>query len=180
MIPPEPRLVLLLRLVDRVPVPPLPPPDPPRRGRPRRYSDRLFLKALGVMIVRRLHRPNELLGVLAEPTPEMQQVRALLSEHGSFPARRTWERRLRRLPETLPAQIGCLGCCLVEQLRPWAGCGRAVAIDSTVLRARGGEWHRKHRAAGLVPHSSIDTEAGWTRSGWHGWIYGWKLHLVSP
>jgi hypothetical protein len=23
-----------------------------------------------------------------------------------------------------------------------------------------------------------DTEAGWTKSGWHGWVYGWKLHLA--
>jgi hypothetical protein len=30
-----------------------------------------------------------------------------------------------------------------------------------------------------VPHSSIDTEAGWTKSGWHGWVYGWKLHLAT-
>jgi transposase len=29
-----------------------------------------------------------------------------------------------------------------------------------------------------VPHTSIDTEAGWTYSGWHGWVYGWKLHLA--
>jgi hypothetical protein len=29
-----------------------------------------------------------------------------------------------------------------------------------------------------VPHTSIDTEAHWTKSGWHGWVYGWKLHLV--
>ena len=33
--------------------------------------------------------------------------------------------------------------------------------------------------AGLVPHTSIDTEAGWTKSDWHGWVYGWKLHLVT-
>ena len=30
----------------------------------------------------------------------------------------------------------------------------------------------------MVPHSSIDTEAGWTKPGWHGWVYGWKLHLA--
>ena len=29
-----------------------------------------------------------------------------------------------------------------------------------------------------MPHSSIDTEAGWSKSGWHGWWYGWKLHLA--
>jgi len=57
--------------------------------------------------------------------------------------------------------------------------GRAVAIDSTVLRARGGFWHKRERDAGVVPHTSIDTEAHWTKSGWHGWVYGWKLHLVA-
>jgi hypothetical protein len=30
-----------------------------------------------------------------------------------------------------------------------------------------------------VPHTSIDTEAHWTKSGWHGWVYGWKLHLAT-
>ena len=29
-----------------------------------------------------------------------------------------------------------------------------------------------------MPHSSIDTEAGWTRRSRHGWVHGWKLYLV--
>lgn len=29
-----------------------------------------------------------------------------------------------------------------------------------------------------MPHTSIDTEAAWEIAGWHGWWYGWKLHLV--
>jgi hypothetical protein len=53
-----------------------------------------------------------------------------------------------------------------------------AAIDSTVLIARGGVWHKKDRDANKVPHTSIDTEAHWTKSGWHGWVYGWKLHLI--
>jgi hypothetical protein len=64
-------------------------------------------------------------------------------------------------------------------LKPWARSGRAVAIDSTVLKAKGGEWHKNDQRVGVVPHSSIDTEAGWTKSGWHGWVYGWKLHLAT-
>jgi hypothetical protein len=175
MLAPGSRLVTLLRLVEQIPTPS---PAPRRRGRPPTYSDRLFLKALVIMIVRHLHRPGELLAVLDEPTAEMLQVRPLLREHGRFPSRRTWERRLDRVPASLPAQIACLGHCLVGVLQPWATRGRAVAIDSTVLHARGGVWHAKHRAAGIVPHTSIDTTAGWTKSGWHGWVYGWKLHLV--
>jgi hypothetical protein len=55
-----------------------------------------------------------------------------------------------------------------------AGRPRSTARSS----ARGGVWHKKDRDAGIVPLRSIDTEAHWTKSGWHGWVYGWKLHLA--
>jgi hypothetical protein len=172
MVPQEPALVMLVKLVDRIPERPV-----RRRGRPPRYSDRLFLKALVVMVVKHLPRVHTLPEVLAQP--ELRPVRALLTEGGRFPCRRTWERRLRALPDGLPARIGCLGRHLVGRLDPWGDGGRAGAIDSTPLRALGGVWHTKHREAGVVPHTPIDTEAGWTKSGWHGWVYGRKLHPVS-
>ena len=156
-------LVMLVTLVDRLPVPP--PPTKPGRGRPKVYADRLFLKALVIMLVRRLHTVHELLTVLDQPTLEMQLLRMQLTVQGKFPARRTWERRLKALPDTLPAQISCLGHHLVALIQPYATCGRAAAIDSTVLRARGGVWHKKDREAGVVPHTSIDTDAHWTKSG---------------
>jgi hypothetical protein len=176
MVPQGSVLVTLVDLIDRLPEPP---PRRRGRGRPAVYSDRLFLKALVIMVVRHLPRVHTLLEVLAQDTPEMRRLRALLAEGGRFPARRTWERRLAALPEALPGRIGCLGRCLVERLDPWRDGGRAAAIDSTVLRALGGVWHKRHREAGIVPHTAIDTEAHWTKSGWHGWVYGWKLHLVT-
>ena len=176
MISQDTLLVTLVKLVDRLPR--VAEAAKRGRGRPQFYSDHLFLKALVIMIVRHLHTVHELLAVLAQPTVEMTILRELVSEQGRSPSRRTWERRLKGLPATLPAQIGCLGRHLVSLLDPWSNAGRAVAIDSTILRARGGQWHQKHREQGIVPHSSIDQEAHWTKSGWHGWIYGWKLHLV--
>jgi len=176
MIPQESLLVTLVKLVERIP---MPPPAKRGRGRPRLYPDRLFLKALVIMIVRHLHKVHELLAVLQEPTAEMTTLRARLMEAGRYPSRRTWERRLKAIPDTLPAQIGCLGRYLVALIQPWATSGRAAAIDSTTLQANGGVWHKKDRDQGQVPHTSIDTEAAWTKSGWHGWVYGWKLHIVS-
>ncbi len=175
MILDESLLVILVRLVDQIRAPP---PPKRKRGHPKVYSDRLFLKALIIMMVKHLHKVHELLSVLEQPTAEMQTLRSLLTEQKRFPARRTWERRLKTIPETLSGQITCFGCHLVALIQPWAAHGRAVAIDSTVLRANGGVWHKKDREQGVVPHTSIDTEAHWTKSGWHGWVYGWKLHIV--
>ena len=112
MIPLESLLVTLVKLVDSIPVPP--PPAKRLRGRPKVYSERLFLKALIIMLVRHLHNVHALLAVLAEPTAEMVLLRALLTEQGRYPTRRTWERRLKAMPATLPAQIGCVGRYLVR------------------------------------------------------------------
>src|SRR5579871_5880138 len=176
MIPQETLLVTLVKLVDRLPLPPKAPLTKP--GRTRVYSERLFLKALVIMIVRHLYKVGELLAVLHEPTAEMQTLRGLLTEDAKLPSERTFYRRLAALPDSLPAQIGCLGRHRVACIQPWTHCGRAVALDSSVLRVSGGVWHKKDRQAGNVPHTRIDTEAHWTKSGWHGWFYGWKLHLV--
>jgi hypothetical protein len=111
MIPQESLLVVLVKLIDRIPMPPM---EPTKRGRPITYPEKLFLKALLIMIVKHLHKVHELLSVLNEPTFEMQQLRSLLSEKGRYPTRRTWERRLKGLPERLHAKIGCFGRYLVD------------------------------------------------------------------
>ena len=173
MIHPDTLLIKLVLLIDKLPQP----KQEPTGGRPLVYPETLFLKALVIMTLRQLYKPGEFLAVLEQPT--MQLLKTLLVDNqGRFPCRRTWERRLARLPESLPQRIGLIGRTLVAMIEPWRDCGRAVALDSTVLRASGGVWHKKHREKGIVPHSRIDTEANWTKSGWHGWVYGWKLHLA--
>ena len=150
-------LVTLVKLVDRVPMPAL--PTKRGRGHPNVYPDRLFVKAVVIMIVRHLHNVHELLSVVAQPTVEMRTLRLLLTQQKRFSKRRTWERRFKAIPATLPAQIGCFGRYLIDLIQPWTTCGRAVAIESTVLRARGGVWHQKHREHGKIPHTSIVPEA---------------------
>ena len=90
-------LVLLLSAIDRMPTPA--PAKQPGRGKPRQYSDRLFLKALVIMIVKRLHKVHELLATLEQPTAEMQRLQELLREKGKYPSRRTFERRLAVSPK---------------------------------------------------------------------------------
>ena len=169
-------LQLILALVDKMPLPNTTPAK--ARGRKPTYSDRLFLKVGVLMTLKRLGKVHELLAALEEPTSEMHTLRHYLTQHGQFPARRTIERRLKRLAGLLPAIIAQVGAVLVERLQAYQKTGRAAAMDSTVLRAKDGAvWHKAHKEKNEVPHTRIDTEAGWTKSGWHGWVYGWKLHL---
>jgi len=109
-------LVSLVRLVDSLPFPP--PPARRKRGRPQTYSDHLLVKALIVMIMRRLYTAWALLAFLQQDDPGVAQLHPLLTEHGQFPTRRTWERRLAALPPTLPGLIGRLGRYLVTVLTP--------------------------------------------------------------
>jgi hypothetical protein len=166
----------VLSLIDRRFRPPTPAPG---RGRPTVSPERLVLPARVVMVVRKLATVQALLAVLRQPSAAMAPVRQLLTEAGRFPSRRTWERRRGRLPQSLPAPIASRGAQLVTVLAPWPTGGGAAAIDSPALVARGGVWHKTQREAGIVPHASSDTAAHWTKSGWHGWVYGWKRHRVT-
>ena len=115
------RLVSLVQMVSRLPVPPA--PVRRGRGRPRQYPDRLFVQALVIRIVRRVTTVYGLLQMLAEETEEMHQLRAVLTADGPMPCRRTWERRLHAIPATLPAHIACFGAYLVQVLQPWQHAG---------------------------------------------------------
>lgn len=173
----EPLLVILVKGVDRIP---MPAPSRKRgRGRPQVYPNRLIVKALVIMVSRRLYTAYSLLAFLNQDTDLTCARRALLTdERGRFPARRTWERRLQALPADLPGLIGCLGRHLFGLLPADTPNRHAAALDSTPLRAHGGVWHKTHRAQGIVPHSTIDTDAHGSKSGYHGWWYGYKLPLA--
>ncbi len=55
-----------------------------------------------------------------------------------------------------------------------------TAIDSTLIRANGlAVWHKSSMKKGIIPCSSIDTDARWGYSHTKGWIFGYKLHLTS-
>ena len=150
---------------------------PARRGRPERYTEAVMLKATVIVVQRRLPSVHALLGVLEEP--EWAGVRARLCDaRGRFPSRRTWERRLKQVANRLPEWIARAGRLLVELLRLWEEDGRAVALDSTALQARGKPWHQRQRRQGVCPDTRIDQDAHWCQSGWHGWVYGYKLHTI--
>ena len=186
-------LVSLLWLVEQIPTPPL--PVKRQRGRQEFYSDKLFVKALLVMIIRRLYTAYALLSFLAQDDPVAQQMRPLLTEHGRCPTRRTWERRFEKLPARLPALIGCLGRHLVTLLQPWVHQGHAAAVDSPPCAPMGASgtrnigWQAKSPIPRLTPKPrgvSLDITAGGTAGSciWRLWSAAsgspWPRSSLSP
>lgn len=95
----------------------------------------------------------------------------------SVPSRRTIQRRKEQLPNLLRFLIPNLAKYLAKVDRKVFGFSFGFA-DKSVFRALGGLWHKKDMQIGRVPHPSIDTEASWAKSAYHGWRFGFGLHLI--
>jgi hypothetical protein len=54
-----------------------------------------------------------------------------------------------------------------------------VAVDSTLLQAKGHVWHKSSMKNGVIPRSGIDTDARWGYSHTKEWVFGYKLHLSA-
>lgn len=95
-----------------------------------------------------------------------------------LPSRRTFDRRLKTIFDDIRERISTMGTLFVSQdmVKPYI-----LSVDSTLLRSKGKVWHTSSMKKGIIPCPGIDTDARWrgfshTR---RGWIFGYKLHMVS-
>ena len=51
--------------------------------------------------------------------------------------------------------------------------------DKSLFKAQGPVWHQSDRQANHIPENlhHLDTDATWSKSAYHGWVYGYGLHL---
>ena len=56
-----------------------------------------------------------------------------------------------------------------------------VYEDKNLFKAAGPVWHQKDRLKDHLPKNlrGVDKTATWSKSGYHGWVYGYGLHLTS-
>ena len=55
-----------------------------------------------------------------------------------------------------------------------------LVADKSLFKAQGPVWHQVDRKAKKVPKHlrNLDTDATWSKSGYHGWVYGYGLHII--
>src|ERR671919_3229485 len=146
-----------------------------RRGRPYVYSPTVILRCFIVRLWFRLDSNNVLHKFLKMDSPYNKKImkRCGLTQ---IPDRRTFDRRLKTISIDIKERIAIMTHLFVceKMIDPYI-----VAIDSTLLKAKGHVWHKSSMKKGIVPRSGIDTDARWGFSHTKGWIFGYKLHLIS-
>lgn len=139
------------------------------RGRPNVYSHASITLFFMAMALKRIYSFSAMAKYAKKHYLEFGFPKA--------PSRKTIRRRFLNLPhcihwllpqvvrqcQELDAQV--FRCC-------W------VFVDKSVFRALGGLWHKKHMILGVVPHPSIDVDASWSKSAYHGWRFGYGLHAI--
>jgi hypothetical protein len=92
------------------------------------------------------------------------------------PSRRTFDRRIATISNDIKNRITAMGELFVHEkiVDP-----SVLSADSTLMKAKGFVWHKSSMEQGVVPRSGIDTDAMWGFSHTKGWIYGYKLHMIS-
>jgi hypothetical protein len=93
-----------------------------------------------------------------------------------IPSRRTFDRRLNTISGDIKNRITAIGELFVCEkiIDP-----SILSADSTLIKAKGHVWHKSSMEEGVVPRSGIDTDTMWGFSHTKGWIFGYKLHLIS-
>ena len=147
-----------------------------RRGRPYVYPPTLILRCFVVRIWLRLDSNRALHNFLAmDYYPYNRRIMKACGLN-SLPDRRTFDRRLSTVSEDIKERIAAMANLFVKErlVDPYI-----IALDSTLLKAKGHLWHKSCMNKGVVPRSGIDTDARWGFSHTRGWIFGYKLHLIS-
>jgi len=165
----------LLRLLQKISEHYQPPPPDCKRGCQRQFSDLSFLLLAVVAVVTKTFADAELRRLL-------QADARLLTTCGfvRVPHRTTILRRLKTLTAQAEHQISLTGA---EILTTVAACQAQTvsAIDGRMYQAIGPRWHKKHRQQNLVPQGlrNVDTESEWFKSGYRGFVQGYRLVLQS-
>jgi hypothetical protein len=171
----------LLSLVERVKEHyQAPPPEPPKRGKQRDFSALSFLLLATVAVTLRTFRDRELHKLLTKDVRLRQAM-----GFSRVPHRTCIGRRIAGLVREAEQQIALLGTRIREEVKPEPEQSEVSAIDGRMYKAQGPKWHQSDREQNLIPLGlrNVDTAAQWSKSGYRGWVQGYRLvvqGLVFP
>ena len=122
-----------------------------RRGRPYVYPPTVILRCFVVRLWFRMDSNNalhEFLGMDYAYNKKIMKLCGLTQ----IPDRRTFDRRLKTISTDIKERMATMTSLFIHEkmIDPYI-----VAIDSTLLKARGHVWHKSSINKGIVPRSGI-------------------------
>jgi hypothetical protein len=143
------------------------------RGRPVIYKDKILIVFFIIMQFKRLYKFKAQQRWL-ENHPDQRAEIGL----ATVPHRTTLSRRYKALYQVIQEFVAFLGELGVEFDLAFAS--QHLYEDKSLFKALGPVWHQSDRQAGRVPTGlrNLDQEATWSKSGYHGWVYGYGLHIT--
>jgi len=151
-----------------------PPPAPAKRGKKRDFSALSFLLLAVVAVVLRTFKDSELHKLLVKDSALREAIGLCRVPH-----RTTIGRRLVSLVGEAEAHIAALGQVIVQEVKPEKDQPQVSALDGRMYKAQGPKWHKKDRQGDRVPVDlrNVDRESSWSKSGYRGWVQGYRLML---
>jgi hypothetical protein len=143
------------------------------RGRSFTYTEKLLIVFFTMMLIRRITNFKAQHRWLTAHRENAQQL-----GFPSIPHRTTLSRRFKNLSTTVRAFVAFVGWW-AEDLHA-AFSSQVLIEDASLFKAQGPVWHQSDRKAKRIPKGlrNLDTQATWGKSAYHGWVYGYSLHLT--
>lgn len=148
-------------------------PKTKQQGHPFDYEDRSLICFFATMILKRCFAFKAMNRWLKCNPDE-----ALKFGFSDIPSRSTLSRRFKALYEVIKQFVKFIGqwsSPLGEEFQT-----EVIYEDKSLFKAKGSIWHKTDMQNNHIPEKlrDLDTEATWSKSAYHGWVYGYGLHTT--
>ena len=145
-----------------------------KRGRPETYPDASLIVFYAVMALKGITAMRAQQDYLFHHPLYLERCRL-----ARCPSHVSLGRRYKALTPTLKAFTEYVAARHLTHGRYFLQ--EVVYEDKSLFKAAGPVWHQKDRLTNEIPKGlrGVDTAATWSKSGYHGWVYGYGLHLTA-
>jgi len=148
-------------------------PTGAKHGRPFTYAEGMFIVFFMLMQFRQLY-------TFKAQWRWLHKHPAMLELLGwaDVPHRTTIARRYRALYERVQEFVLFIGEYAPELDEQFSQAH--LVEDKSLFKALGPVWHQSDRKAGRIPQKlrKLDADATWSKSAYHGWVYGYAVHMT--
>ena len=90
-------------------------------------------------------------------------------------------RRLKSLLTEAETQVSLFGKEILAEVELPDNTSQISATDGRMYQSIGPKWHKKDRQNNRIPYRlrNVDTESSWSKSGYRGWVQGYRLVVQS-